>query len=172
MASCCVVVELRTFADVHVISASFADVLTALTLMPVRRQVITSLIATVSAHRPPPAGWLKPGRNYKIIIQQKHQKVHDWIVLEMGILKDFVKHERTFLVFCRFCIKRNIFVDIWQWVAVGCKFIRTFVAEASTGRWHIQQSILSPQIKTCICRYLHNRTDPKCILICVWILVA
>ena len=46
MASCCVVVELRTFADVHVISASFADVLTALTLMPVRRQVITSLIAT------------------------------------------------------------------------------------------------------------------------------
>ena len=69
MASCCVVVELRTFADVHVISASFADVLTALTLMPVRRQVITSLIATVSAHRPPPAGWLKPGRNYKIIIK-------------------------------------------------------------------------------------------------------
>ena len=39
---------MATFGDV--ISASFADVLTALTLMPARRQVITSMIATLTAH--------------------------------------------------------------------------------------------------------------------------
>ena len=39
---------MATFADVT--SARFADVLTALTLMPARRQVIASMIATLSAH--------------------------------------------------------------------------------------------------------------------------